>query len=139
MNEWQAARNRRIVGTLLAVRNAPPGEYDFDQLFDSRIDEFLTTPNTAAFAMLLAAQMVGDAARVQRGIGEHDFVGLGLPAAANKDPDIVTAFRLAVVIMNRDVPTAQAIVDTVTQSRTRSRNVLACLIGMLTEAPAHVS
>lgn len=139
MNEWQTARNRRIVGTLLAIRNAPAGEYNFERFFEDRVEEFLSSQATASFSMLLAAQLVGDSARLQRGFGEREFVGLGLPAAAEGNPDIVMAFRLAVVIMNRDIATAKAIVDTITQSRSRSRNVLACLLGMLTEARQPVS
>lgn len=138
MNEWQAARNRRIVGMLLAIRNTSPGQYDPVRLFEERAHEFLATENTAAFSMLLAAQMVGDASRAQRGFGPTDLIGLGLPAAAEEDPDIVAAFRLVVVLMNHDLGIATALIHTITQSRSRSRNVLACLIGMLTEAPALV-
>lgn len=134
--EHRIGRNRRITGTLLAMRYAPPGEYDFDRLFDDRINDFLDTPNAAGFAMLLAARLIGDSARAQRGIGEHEFVALGLPAAAEKDQDIVAAFRLITVVMNRDVAMAEAMIDTITKSRSRSRNVLACLFGMLMEAPA---
>lgn len=135
----RTARNRRITGVLLGMRSTPPGEYDFERLFDDGIEDFLQTPNAAAFAMLLAAQWIGEAARIQRGLGPSDFVGLGLPAAAEKDPDIVAAFRIVTTVMNRDVGTAQALVETVTRSRSRSRNVLACLFGMLMEAPPPVS
>lgn len=134
MNEVQVSRNRRITGTLLAIRNAPAGDYDMDRFF-ARADDFFETPNIAAFSMLLAARLVGEQARAHKGLPENAMVALGMPAAANQHPDILLAFRLAVVIMNKDVAMAQALVDTAAKSRSRSRNVLACLVGMLTEAP----
>jgi hypothetical protein len=140
VNEERASRNRRIVGTLLAIRNAGSNGYDFERFFEGHlVDEFVADKRVAAFSILLAAQLIGESARQTRGIADNAFIGLDLPPAIEENRDITAAFRLTVVVMNRDVDTASAIVDTVVQSQTRSRNVLACLLGMLMEAQARVS
>lgn len=140
MNEQQIKRNRRIIGTLLAVRNAPPGDYDVNAMFaaGAEIDEFTLNPNVSAVSMLIAAQFVGEAARSQLQIEENAVVGLNLPPVVESNPDLLAAFRLATVIMNHDVETATAITKVIITSRSRSRNVIACLLGMLMEAPAPV-
>lgn len=130
------ASNRRIAGTLLAIRNSAPGDYDFDALFGPPMREFLATPTSSAFAILLTAQMVGEEGRTKWGgtrkIGRHEFIGLNLPPEADDNPDIRAAFRIIAAVMNRDLAGAIALTNVATEERDRATNVLACLLGMLT-------